>query len=299
LQLLKQYLMDGNSLKILRFGFENMDPRLLNDDTVKTNMSKWDDGPLNFHWQDGDHFPALEEFSLRGAVEYEFSADQCEAWVRCMDWSRLRKLDLGQRITSLYLFQLLTGKVAQLKSLSATVSNWVSPEENVDHHLPLFLDFLHAINGLEEIQLQCRRLREILPTLLSQHGHSLVHMNLNRIGAMHNWSEEDFLEVLRKAPKLAYLRVYESPPGGNETDVEGKWSGSEVKWPPQEKYCHIKEKKFTAFVPGSEIIFSNGEKMDTKAIASSRMRPDTTGYYGSAAHRESSLYYARLNPRGD
>jgi hypothetical protein len=246
LQLLKQYLIHGNSVKILRFGFEDMSPQLLKDDVVRANMSKWHDGPLNFHWEDGDHFPALEEFNLRAAmeynVEYEFSTAQCEAWVCCMDWSRLRKLDLGPRHTSLHLFQLLTGKVAQLKSLSVAVFDWASPEKSVDHGLQLFLGFLRKITGLKEIRLQCQRLTAILQTLLSQHGHSLVSLNLQRIGATQKWSKETFVEVLRKAPKLVYLRVYESPRGKGEVNVEGRWAGSEVKWPPHEKYGRIKRR---------------------------------------------------------
>lgn len=236
LQFLKQYLMEGQSIKILCLGFETITAQLRDDDVRNT----WPDGPINFHWAEGDHFPALKELTLRGMVQYEWTVEQCEAWIRCMDWSQLRKLDLGQggNFRQLHWFRLFTAKLPQLKSFAVQVFHWYEGtihDQGDEPDLPHFKKFLLAIRGLEDIRLECAQFEAILVTLLSQHGHSLTSMNLSRVGAKQQWTKKDYMDLLRKAPKLAYLEFHESPPGKRATNVEGKWLGSEVQWAPQEK----------------------------------------------------------------
>lgn len=253
LQFVKQYLVQGQSIKILRFEFKTITAQLRDDDVRNT----WPDGPINFHWAEGDRFPALKELTLRGMVQYEWTVEQCEAWIRCMDWSQLRKLDLGQSIRQLHWFRLLTKKVPQLKSFSVAVFDWYAAgdDQGDKHDLAHFKKFLLAIRGLEEIRLECAEFEAVLVTLLSQHGHSLTSINLHRVGAKQQWTKKDYVDLLEKAPKLAFLAYQENPPGKDATDVEGKWLGLEVQWAPQEKYSCIKDKIYT-FHPTVEIDWS-------------------------------------------
>lgn len=91
--------MQVNSINALRHSLECVDMPLFEDAAAKLKSGEWRECPFDFHWQDGDRFPALEEFNWRGSTEHIFSTEQCEYWARCMDWSKLRNLDLGERTT--------------------------------------------------------------------------------------------------------------------------------------------------------------------------------------------------------
>ena len=106
-------------------------------------------------------------------MEYILSEEQCEHWVRCIDWSRLHHLDLSQHKGSVYLLEHLAGRVADLRELKITVARSDGPA---------FIKFVGAISGLDVLRLESQALLSILTTVL--HGHSLQRMDLTPIGNM-------------------------------------------------------------------------------------------------------------------
>jgi hypothetical protein len=85
LQMLTQCLIRGNSIKVLHITLEYDDKTLYGKTPSSLGVQSWEDGPFNFHWQDGDRFPALEECRWSGRTEYVFSEQQFNMWHRCMD----------------------------------------------------------------------------------------------------------------------------------------------------------------------------------------------------------------------
>jgi hypothetical protein len=122
LQMLKQYLIQGNSIKNLHLALEKVNQRLSLEHISKLHIEKWEDGPLNFHWQDGDRFPPLEKLRWKAAIEllpteYVHSSEQCSQWINCMDWNKLKVLDMGPLTTTSHLIEHLIGNAQHLQSL--------------------------------------------------------------------------------------------------------------------------------------------------------------------------------------
>lgn len=123
LDILKTCLIHGGSVKVLRLGTissqQGVPMGCNTDDDPGYALEHWEGvtaGPLNFHWREGDRFPPLEELKLDDR-RYNLSLEQCKLWVKCMDWSKLRKLDVDKGAPR-YLFEALMGEVPQLKSLT-------------------------------------------------------------------------------------------------------------------------------------------------------------------------------------
>jgi hypothetical protein len=98
--------MRGKSIKKLRICFETASIQDMFDAVgAARNIVQLEYGPLNFHWRDGDTFSPLEVLVWNGNVPYDFFDTQCYIWARCMNWSKLRSLDLGHYMSWLHLFQ--------------------------------------------------------------------------------------------------------------------------------------------------------------------------------------------------
>jgi hypothetical protein len=227
LQTLKQYLMRGNSVKVLHLRFIPKHGGL--DDEVE--------GTLNFHWSAGDQFPALEEFTWRGLVAYDFSLAQCRAWTRCMDWSELRKLSLMQP-SSMHFFEHMTGKLPGLVDLSLEKLSFDHHElEDEEHGISIMSAFLGSIKALEALRLGGSRLKKLILPVLTCHGKSLESLVLEIQDLTQDWPRETYMTILQQAPNLCYMNVRVVT--SNFEGVVGhtaEWRSSKQVWTPQEKF---------------------------------------------------------------
>jgi hypothetical protein len=65
-QILKSCLIRCNSIKVLHVYLEDIDKGRCWKSIPSLGYESWEDGPFNFHWQDGDCFPALEDWCWSG-----------------------------------------------------------------------------------------------------------------------------------------------------------------------------------------------------------------------------------------
>jgi hypothetical protein len=106
---LRGCLLQARNLKILHLQADNL--------TCKSD-GDYQDGPVNLPFRDGDQFPILEELCLDLVLrDYFPTADNCQVWSRCMNWSYLITLDFGDGCP-ITLLAALTGLVPQLKVLN-------------------------------------------------------------------------------------------------------------------------------------------------------------------------------------
>jgi hypothetical protein len=195
LQILKRCLMRGASIQRLRIACENASTQKIVDEAgAKRNLALWEDGPHNFHWQDGEQFLGQQVLAWRGNVAYNFSNTQCHSWARCTDWSRLRSLDLDRHTAWLNLFQHLVGRVPHLKALSFNL-NWgivVLEVERRRRDFHIISEFLRSITGVEILSFRSNvqeMFTPVLATLLRHHGHALKRMDFSCLGTMKQWSQ--------------------------------------------------------------------------------------------------------------
>ncbi|KAL8696302.1 MAG: hypothetical protein Q9224_002865 [Gallowayella concinna] len=73
---------------------------------------------LNLPLQPSDRLPPLRELTFSGPPEtYEFDLKHCRLWKQCMDWSQLRRLDLGISCPQNF-FEVFGGNLPSLKALT-------------------------------------------------------------------------------------------------------------------------------------------------------------------------------------
>ncbi|KAF2726870.1 hypothetical protein EJ04DRAFT_158287 [Polyplosphaeria fusca] len=72
-------------------------------------------GPLNLPFHAGERLPPLDDINIKSS-EYDFSNEQCAFLLECVNWSRVRRLGLGQRCPNV-LLEILTGSLPNLEFL--------------------------------------------------------------------------------------------------------------------------------------------------------------------------------------
>lgn len=235
LQILKRCLMQGNSIKVLHLALENGS---YGSAVSGLGIQDWEHGPLNFHWQDGDRFPALEEWGWSGFTRYVYSEQQLDMWRRCMDWAQVRILDFGDHpLTSMLPFPLLAGHVPRLNSLAV----FISAEKQHDMHeptrtVPIFAEFLRSISALEKLRLKWGYIPDCLSTILELQGHSLRELDLYQARSGDVWDQHRYIDILTKAPQLHHLRVRHSLSPVPFVDFQGTWYGHAIDSSPSAKY---------------------------------------------------------------
>jgi hypothetical protein len=162
---LKRCLAQGNSIKKLTMTCDQprafCTPKNSPGNSALLHWARVTHGPMNFDWQEGDRFPALEELTLP-YTNYYLSADHCDMWTRCMDWTRLVRLDVGHYAPQ-HLFTALTGRVTQLQYLR--FGNWPKsdPDPSGDcKDMAIIKQFLSSITALRELSFSCHDCRAYL-----------------------------------------------------------------------------------------------------------------------------------------
>lgn len=168
-------------------------------------------GELNLPFEPGDKFPALEELTLDCYDWYYLSAAHCEMWASCMDWSRLRSLDLGHA-TPQYLLPAISGRIPNLKRLR--FGFWLNPHGpranwNSSQDLTIVTDFVSSIEALQELTLfswndvECSQIR---PAVFAHHGSSLRVLR-HELDFRDAWKLEHFEDLRQHVPGIEELSV--------------------------------------------------------------------------------------------
>lgn len=242
-QIPKSCLLQGNSIKVLHLALEDVDKGLYWKTLPSLGVHCWEDGPLNFRWQDGDRFPALQEWRWSGRTEYVYSTQHLEMWRRCMDWRQLRVLDFGtQPITSMLPFESLASHVPQLAHLAVAISSHQGPDMREPARVvPIFENFLHSITALKILRLEWEFMPSYLPIILHHQGPSLRELDLCYVSNSNPWDRSQCIEVLTKAPRLCYLRVQTNTPPNPTVDLQGRWYDYTINSSPSEKYTVMED----------------------------------------------------------
>ncbi|XP_014551474.1 hypothetical protein COCVIDRAFT_112878 [Bipolaris victoriae FI3] len=295
LQILKRCLMQGNSIKVLHLALENVDKYLYGSAVSGLGIQDWENGLLNFHWQVGDRFPALEEWGWSGSTHYVYSEQQLDMWRRCMDWTQLRVLDFGDHpLTSMLPFPSLTGHVPRLNSLAV----FISAQKQDDMHeptrtIPIFEEFLCSVLALKKLRLTWSFIPDCLSTILELQGHSLRQLELYHPRSGTTWDQHRYIEILTKAPQLHHLRVRHLSSQGPTVDFQGTWYGHAIDSSPFVKYTAMED-----------VSIEERAQSERKHAAMMKRISDRRKAQASAAERMPEeiaqvIELAQRNPRGD
>lgn len=169
-------------------------------------------GEVNLQLRPCDVLHPLESLTLDGDM-FDLNAQQCQMWLRCMDWSKLRKLEIAQAMPH-GLLPALTGHVRGLVKLKLgfwpihrwgdRIQTWASPT-----HMQAVRQFLESIDALREVTLftgehvDCKQLE---PPLLHTHGDSLKRLVV-KLGLRQGWNLSHFEDLKMYAPQLEELEV--------------------------------------------------------------------------------------------
>jgi hypothetical protein len=220
---LKTCLLQATSLKRLRLAVK----------LATSPQDTWASGPgPNFDFQAGEVFPALEYLSLV-PNGYDLSEGHCQQWLAAMDWSKLRRLDLGDGSPA-HLFSALTGKVPQLKALH--FGFWPDSSEGAGGPGRQWSDFsaverfLGAIDGLEEVVLNkyWHDFSRFHDSLLMKHGRTMRKLHIlawnkpTRINDERGWNRDDTRVLVERCPSLQDLAI--------SVAMERHGNGSEYIW---------------------------------------------------------------------
>ncbi|KAL8646784.1 MAG: hypothetical protein Q9226_006712 [Calogaya cf. arnoldii] len=132
---------------------------------------------LNLPLQPSDRLPPLQELTFSGPPEtYEFTLAHCQLWKQCMDWSQIRRLDLGISCPQ-HFFEQLGNSLTSLKSLTMGVrtrdrcyTHWLQGPMTCDN-LNTVQIFLTSVPALYEFDVTYfdRGFIEVLSGVLTRH----------------------------------------------------------------------------------------------------------------------------------
>lgn len=215
LSTIKNALLQAKNLKCLTFKV---------DTSVATRKDFWTAGTANLGFQDGDHFPALEYLSLE-YEKYELTKEHSQQWIRAMDWTKLRRLDLDRGAPEHFL-EALTGKVPRLKSLK--FGFWFGGQTWELWDRNKFEASSDSVEGLEELMVKNYNAwdwKKVSNQLFLKHGHSLKSLHVDcRAVVSPSYKEPDARILMELCPNLEDLRVQVA----NVVDKSKGWL--ESKW---------------------------------------------------------------------
>ena len=217
---LKEVLLGATNLRSLAIDFESSFP-----DCVHL--------PL----QPSDRLPPLRalRISCRPGA-YMYSHEHCRIFSQCMDWTRLRRLDLG--ITcSQYFFEEIGSHLSNLKSLTMgivtgkhgeldcrSLSDIVNFIQSLDLHELRLTDHINATETMASAIVESQTsLQELsyLPYLKRDHFSFPLHVQ-----PTHMWEPSQLRELTLRNPGLSQLEIH-------VTLVEQKWVSRHLERSPQ------------------------------------------------------------------
>jgi hypothetical protein len=186
IDLLKACLLRGKRLKCLRL------------------VVRADGRDINFDFQDGEEFPALEKLLLEES--YALSETHCRKWLTAMDWSRLRHLAFDCGFPR-HLLSALTGQVPQLKILVFKFTCYRGPSYWSDS--TAVQTFLDSVDGLEQMVVSnwdSTEFNQVCEFVLQRHGHTLKKLHIETWWDR-GWNLESMRLLTKHCPHLRDLRL--------------------------------------------------------------------------------------------
>lgn len=172
---------------------------------------------LNMPLEPSDRLPPLQEFTFSGPPEtYEFTLEHCQLWKQCMDWSRLRRLDLGISCPQ-HFFKHFGNSLTSLKSLTMGVrfgdrhyTHWAQGPLTCDGVL-VVENFIRCIPHLHELNITdfSSAFAEIFHLIGTRHRtlrKLYYHASINRTQRQHGNPDAVYWWTAREITKLPELR---------------------------------------------------------------------------------------------
>ena len=186
---------------------------------------------LNLPLIPSDWLPPLHELSFSGPPEtYEFDLEHCRIWSKCMDWSQLRRLDLGISCPQ-HFFEQIGSQLRSLRSLTAGIrtgnrryTHWKCGPLTCEN-LGTFTSFIESLPGLQELRVtdfeaSPEKISSVIvygvEDLRSLSYHASICRSSRRSGKPHAWKVLALEYLRRRHPNLSHLEV-------DFPLVEGKW----------------------------------------------------------------------------
>lgn len=187
LQSLQRYLTKGNSIKHLPVEF------CPSDDTESHRIEE----RLDFVCEGWYRSPALESFAWIDTLYHGYTPTPLHTWWSCMNWSKLRTLNLGRGKATDLFFKQMTGNLNGLKHLSLFMDT-SRPDRlgSEGDGLAIFSAFLRSTEGLEILRLVGPGLSVIIPTILSYHAQTLERLSFRYEGNELPWTRDKCMDVL-------------------------------------------------------------------------------------------------------
>ena len=241
IQLLKQCLIRGGSVKILRFEIQDLSDRHRRAPTST---------PLSFTWKPSDRFPALEELSLP-TPQYNMDATKCAyhltrenllMWTQAMDWTRMRRLDFHSNAPPLF-FAMFTDRMPNLKYLRWGMSP--SPDCPGWGGTPTCASaFMRSVTALEEVVFNGggREFNDFvygILEILNAQGRNLKRLRLE-CAAMNGegFTMAQYWDIFERAPGLGFLWI-----ASCGAFLAGTWQGEDARLAPGEKWKMCRRNK--------------------------------------------------------
>ena len=213
---LREILVKNSSLKELdiRFVYNWMPSRL--------NLSGMSPRPLNLPLEPSDRLPTLQKLCFTGPPEtYEFDLEQCQLLSQCMDWTQLRRLDLGISCPE-YFFEEIGRRLPSLKSLTMGVgtgtrwyTHWTQGPLTCKHlgQVTNFIESLPALHKMYIIDLDAAA-QTVAPAILTSQKslYSLsyltsMHRRHGRRNSVRVWTKAQLLELYQQNCCLSHLEL--------------------------------------------------------------------------------------------
>ncbi|KAF2491815.1 hypothetical protein BU16DRAFT_129262 [Lophium mytilinum] len=272
---LKEVLLKSHRLRILKLFFHHGVPSypqgrgFENNPTYKVDILRGRDHvhPLNLLIQPGDKIPPLQELNI--PTQYDWSREHCQILRSSMDWTKLRRLDLGSGCPQTF-FEEFHGQMPGLKCFHTSfiqgLREYSGAPPTCTDNPGCVVNFIEAIDALEELHISnTDKNGDILFDAILKHSPSLRRLRFStsldhrfRRQQPPVWGNEK-LELLReRAHNL------------EEMNIDLRLVGEAYTWPKDtvailSRFSHLSILRLAVHVPIEANEFSIKYKFDALA----------------------------------
>lgn len=227
---LKEILLESPNLRKLDIKFEyNWISR-----RVKWTGNIANPHPLNLPLDPSDRLPPLQELTFSGPGEtYEFDSRHCQVLRQCMDWTHLRRLDLGLSCPQ-HFFEEIGGSLHSLRSLTMGIrtgdryyTHWPHGPLTCEN-LGTVTTFLESVPNLRELNITDLEsaAEELAPTIIATHKslrklsyYNSINRKYRRRKPPSAWTITQLQDLREQCPNLSHLEI-------DVVLAEGRWVSS-------------------------------------------------------------------------